>query len=285
MPFRRGRFGVEYHERPQEPEGSWLWRALGVAFLVALVSLAVTLYTRSRARGAAEEEAPPQDFAAAKSADGPSAAGLADEPSAPPVAPRTLSGRPVQVRNLLLRLEEAERMKDLEMAISTIERIRALPGAPAADLDDKLARRLGVLNERLLFREKSAQWVTDVTVKRGQSASRIAAEYGSTLASLEKLNGDVSRLEVGRKLKVLKLPRFNLVVCRLSRSADLLLNGKFFKRYYLTGEVKGPVGAYVVEDRLRGFFAAKGIQLRPEDRAELEMLLPRGASVTISEMR
>ena len=101
----------------------------------------------------------------------------------------------------------------------------------------------------------------------------------------KKLNGgDVDRLIAGKKLRVLDHPRFSLVVHRRTRTADLSLNGKFFKRYYLTGDVKGNVGAYEVPERTRQIWQEKGIPLKPGDRTELEMLLARGVSVIIAEL-
>jgi LysM repeat protein len=170
------------------------------------------------------------------------------------------------------------------MAASTIEELRSLPGRPAADIDDPLARRLSVLNVRRLFASDVSPWTTTVTVKRGDSASRIAREHGSTLASLEKLNGgNCDRLVVGRRLKVLNHPRFSLAVHRVTRTADLSLNGKFFKRYYLTGPVRGAVGAYETPERLHRLWAEKGISFKAADGAELEMLLPKGTPVFVAE--
>ena len=186
--------------------------------------------------------------------------------------------RPPKVRNLLMRLEEAEKARNVGMAIETIEALRALPGAPAADLDNALARRLGVLTVQRLFDLKNAQWVATVVVKSGDAASRIASEHGSTVASLAKLNGgNVDRLKVGQKLHVLNHPRFNLVVHRLAKVADLQLNGKFFKRYDLE----------VTTNLKDGAFEWREVSLKllkAADKAELEMLLPRATSVLISEM-
>ena len=154
----------------------------------------------------------------------------------------------------------------------------------AADLDDPLARRLGTLNIRRLFLAPTSPWTTAVTVKRGDSASRIAREHGSTLASLVKLNGGgIDRLNIGATLKVLNHPRFSLAVRRAPRTADLSLNGKFFKRYYLTAPVSGRVGVYETPDVLRRLFSEQGISLKAADRAELETLLPKGTPVQVAE--
>ena len=283
MSFERGKFGIEYNPVKPDADRPWLLWAFVLVFLVALVSLGVTVTRRIHASRV--------EWSVAGASVGqtvqppPAAAKPLDLPPPPKLDVAEMDRRPVKVRNLLMKLEEAEKKRDVELAISTIEQIRALPGTPAADLDDKLARRLGVLNIRRLFILKSGQWVADVVVKRGDSASRIARERGSTLASLQRLNDvDVNRVFVGQTLKVLNHPRFNFVVHRRTRIADLSLNGKFFKRYYLTAPVTGEEGTYETPDRLRTFFSENGIVLNVADRAELEMLLPSGTPAIISEL-
>ena len=299
MAYERGKFGIEFNPVKPEPDRPWLLWALGIVFLVAFISLVITVTNRVRrhmrddaAVRAVEiaKEAPNSAINPPRSTPQSTAANPPRESAAAPKPPAfdadDLSRRPVKVRNLLMRLEKAEVERDIEMAISTIEQLRSLPGAPAADLDDKLARRLGVLNIRRLFTLKSNQWVVDETVQRGDSASRIAYERGSTFASLRKLNPNLNldKLKVGQTLKVMDHPRFNLVIRRRTRIADLSLNGKFFKRYYLTDDVKGEEGAYETPDRLRTFFQEKGISLSQSDRTELETLIPPKSSALISEL-
>ena len=291
MSLARGKFGIEYDPRKieREPSGlGWLFLAIG---LLAAGSLIWTVVGRMRERAAepavvqVEQEAKqPQENAAGKQQP----ESKAQNPAAPrpvtPIVDKASEKRPQKVRNLLMRLAEAEKRCDVEMAVTTIEQIRSLPGSPAADLDDPLARRLGVLNMRRLFDLKCAQWVKEVVVKRGDSASRIAFENGSTLASFAKLNGGkVDKVVIGRKMRVMDHPRFTLVVHRRSRTADLSLNGKFFKRYDIQGEVKGKDGAYVMPQQPRTFWRSLGIEFKLADRAELEMLMPAKASVLVAE--
>ena len=291
MAHIRGNFGIEYNPRQKERDSSGLGWVFVLVAIVALISLIWTLVGRFRSsRSEAQLEPVPPSPTPVVEVREPAPPPAPAKPIAQSVVPvssadsNALAKRPVKVRNLLMRLEEAERRKDVEMAVSTIEQLRSLPGSPAADLDNVLARRLGDLNMKWLFVLKNAQWVKEVTVKRGDSASRIAAENGSTLASLSKLNGgNVERLLLGTKVRVMNHPRFNLVVHRRSRTADLQLNGKFFKRYDLTAPVAGGDGAYEIPSRIRPFWAERGISLSMRDRAELEMLLPAGASVLVSE--
>ena len=279
MSLARGKFGIEYDPRKLEPESSGFgWVVVAVAF-AAFISLTFVVVKRMRSvepDGVSAVEPP----------------ALASVPTSPAATSQVfkasrevVSHRPPRLRNLLMRLEEAERRGDVEMAVGTIESIRALPGSPAADLDDALARRLGTLNVRRLFDLRCAQWVKTVEVRRGDSASRIAAENGSTLASLARLNGgDVERIRLGAKLYVMDHPRFNLVLHRRTRIADLSLNGKFFKRYDLQGEVKAKDGAYEIPERRKGFWEVFGPAFGRTDRAELDLLLPSGASMLVSEL-
>ena len=294
MAFERGRFGIEYTPRKPDEDSSGLGWIVAAVALVALVSFAWTLVRRIGSDDPdpppPEPPSPPAEVARGDAASPPPAA----EPALPvppveapslPALPVALENRPVKARNLLMRLEEADKLHDVEMAVSTIEQLRSLPGAPVADLDDTLARRLGALNMLRLFTNRYPRWVRSVVVKRGDSASRIAAENGSTLASLSRLNGGkVDRIVLGSRVYVMDHPRFALVVHRRTRTADLSLNGKFFKRYDLAGEVRGQEGAYEMSTGARAIWRIIGACFRPDDRAELEMLLPSSARVLISEM-
>jgi len=287
--LERGKYGVEWTPKPKDDESDGVWKVVSVVVLVALASLAITLFRRSVTPPPEQPPAPSPVVEPAqpepvkdvresvsavrtpdRAADEQSQAFRASEVS-------SIDKRPPKVRNLLMRLEEARRLKDVEMEITTIEALRAMPGSPAADLDNNLAKRLGVLNMRRLFTLKSAQWVETVTVKSGDSASRIASEHGATFASLVKLNdGGVDKLRIGQKIKVLNHPRFNLVVHMRARTADLHLNGKFFKRYELQSAGAVKTGLFEWRD--------VSLPLEQSDRAELDLLLPKSTPVQVSEV-
>lgn len=278
-----------------EPETPWLRWVITLVVISVVGSLAVRAVAKLF-------KAPESDFLLSAEAGAQlSGADNEDREDAPSVEAATVVGkeprkdevsikvdsatRRSDVKVLLAKMDTARRKQAIEMEVAAIERLRALPGNPAADLDDVLAQRLGELNLKWLFKRHSAQWTKVVEVRRGDSASRIARAYGATLASMEKLNGDVSKIRIGQKLCVMDHPHFSLTVYRVTRIADLSLNGKFFKRYRITGPVGEKPGAYVTSDRLRNFFAEKGIQFSPEDRVELETMLPAGTPVVISEFR
>ncbi|MCR5752350.1 MAG: LysM domain-containing protein [Kiritimatiellae bacterium] len=287
--LERGKYGVEWTPKPKDEESDGVWKVVSVVVLVALASLAITLFRRSVTP---PPEQPPEPSPVVEPAQPEPVKDVRESVSAVRTPDRaadeqsqafrasevsSINKRPPKVRNLLMRLEEARRLKDVEMEITTIEALRAMPGSPAADLDNNLAKRLGVLNMRRLFTLKSAQWVETVTVKSGDSASRIASEHGATFASLAKLNdGGVDKLRIGQKIKVLNHPRFNLVVHMRARTADLHLNGKFFKRYEL--QSAGAVKAGLFEWR------DVSLPLEQADRAELDLLLPKSTPVQVSEV-
>ncbi len=293
MSLNRGRYGLEWNPRQDERKPSGLGWVFVLVGLVALVSFSVTLVRRYRAaaaRDAAEfpRNADEAEAVAPPPSPVPAARPAADEPppAIGPVVRRAVTEkRPARVRNLLLRLEEAERRRDVEMAVSTIEQIRALPGSPAADLDDALARRLGVLNMRRLFERKTPLWVRQVEVRRGDTATRLAAENGSTFASFARLNGgNVEKIRLGAKVFVMDHPRFTLVVHRRARTADLLLKEKFFKRYDLAKAPTGKAGAYELPRGALAFWRSLGVAFKASDQTEIDLLMPVGSSVLISEM-
>ena len=287
MAFAQGKFGIEYNSNPIDEESS------GVGWLVAVIALAAIAVLAAagvrRLISSPLDDPSPVDTPVAV----PTATSVAtnapphvEPPPPPPLPPGAERNRPRVAQNLLLKLEKAEAAQDVELAVATIEQLRALPGEAVADLDNSLARRLGELNIRRLFVGKNRQWVKEVVVRRGDSATRIASENGSTLASLLKLNElpSADRLRVGQKLDVMDHPRFTIVVHRVAKYADLTLKGKFFKRYDIIAPVRAAAGNYETPARLRAFLAEKGITLAPADSAELDILVPAKSSLLVSEL-
>ena len=279
MSYQRGRFGIEYRPEGPAEETPWLFWAVCAAVVVALwFGLKAGYGKFQRWLDEKPVEEPRTELV------------VSTNSVVMPVIPKpdlVISGpRPRQVDNLRMRLDRAIATTNIAMQVATIEQIRSLPGAPAADLDDDLARMLGPLKLHMLFSPGMRnEWVKTITVKLGNSASRIASEYGTTVKCLEKLNGDVSSLKVGQSLKVLDHPQFRLLVYRRTSIADLYLDGRFFKRYYLLGEVTGMDGSYTFTSNIGVLLKEVGVKLVTKDVAELEMLLPKGAHMTIADFR
>lgn len=196
--------------------------------------------------------------------------------------------RPARERMLLERLADAERLGKLAIAADTIENLRDRPAM--ADLDDRLSRRLGELNVQRLMSGEATPWTAETTVRRGQTVHRIAREHGTTVAAVRTLNGmkPGEEPEAGRKLRVLEFPRAAFVIHRQTRHADLSLNGKLFKRYYVSVGEKTLAGSYPVtsrpEEGPRSRFAQLGIKVVPAEMKELDMFLAPGSSLVVSEM-
>ena len=89
-------------------------------------------------------------------------------------------------------------------------------------------------------------------------------------------------------MRVLEFPRAAFVVHKQTRHADLSLNGKLFKRYYVSVKKETQPGAYPItsasKEGPRSRFAALGVKVAPVDMRELDMFLAPGSSLTISEM-
>ena len=305
MAFAQGKFGIEYNPNPIDEESSgagWLVAVIVLAAIAVLAAAGVRRLVSSAPDEPSQNDTPvaaqttsvriedkPKSVGAPLRGDRSGHVGdvpLPPPPPPPPLPPGAERNRPRVAQNLLLKLEKAEAAHDVELAVATIEQLRALPGEAVADLDNSLARRLGELNIRRLFVGKNRQWVKEVVVRRGDSATRIASENGSTLASLLKLNElpSADRLNVGQKLDVMDHPRFTIVVHRAAKYADLTLKGKFFKRYDIIAPVRAAEGNYETPARLRAFLAEKGIAFAPADSAELDMLVPAKSSLLVSEL-
>ncbi len=279
--FKRGEFGVEYNPRQAERKSSGLGWLFALVAVVATISLGWTLIARWRAASSDElpiEPPPPAEVA-------PEAPPPVASVQPPVIRPADTVSRPHALRSLLMRLEEALKSRNLELEVTTIESIRALPGSPAADLDDSLARRLGALNMIRLFDRRNEQWVRKVTVKRGDMAERIAVENGSTLRSLVRLNGGrLPKLKRGDRLYVMDHPHFNLVLHKRAAVADLFLDGRFFKRYDLPKALSARNGQYEAKGGFPELCRQLKLEFKSADRDELEMLLPRGTLVLVAEI-
>ena len=289
MAFAQGKFGIEYNPNPIDEESSgagWLVAVIVLAAIAVLAAAGVRRLVSSAPDEPSQNDTPVVVQTVTPVATNAPPHVEPPPPPPPPLPPGAERNRPRVAQNLLLKLEKAEAAHDVELAVATIEQLRALPGEAVADLDNSLARRLGELNIRRLFVGKNRQWVKEVVVRRGDSATRIASENGSTLASLLKLNElpSADRLRIGQKLDVMDHPRFTIVVHRAAKYADLTLKGKFFKRYDIIAPVRAEEGNYETPAKLRAFLAEKGIALSPEDRAELDMLVPAKSSLLVSEL-
>lgn len=283
MSLTKLKYGIETDSMERGNDHPAIGWFVVAVIVVAAISFIVTVIGRI-----SSDDGMPQtpDAPAAETPEEKSASASAVT-NVPPVGMDNLAKRPPKVRSLLLRLEKCTENGELEMQISTIEQIRAIRGADTDDLAEELLPRLGQLNLSWLFDKNNPQWITAVKVKSGDTASRIAAEHGSTLSSLMKLNGisDARRLKVGSELKVMNHPRFYVVFHMRLRAVDLYLNGKIFKRYFLSDSADGvdiKPGDYKTPPNLGDYFRRIDLKLSHDDLEELNMLVPRDSRFNVS---
>lgn len=321
MAYARGKFGIEYSSGPAGDEPHRTGLVLAVLFALAAISFFSARGCLRHRRAASPPAGPAEGLArplaksepevrrarpaffgifggsgggAAAPAEAVQTAAVPPAPSSARAMPPTgaadrlleaAEGRPVAVRSLLQRLVAAEREGNTALAINAIEKLRDRPDA--ADLDDALARRLGVLNLALLLSSRSTTWTTTDSIGAGDTLPRLAREHGTTVAAVLKMNGiaDARRIRAGRPLRVLEHPRFALVLHRRTLIADLSLNGKFFRRYDVNAGAETKTGAYKItrEEGTRSLLRRLGARLSDADLAELEMLMPPGASFLVTD--
>ncbi len=277
--------------------------------VVVLVLVAFTWYQFSRRKTKPTSIPPPPPLVQitepppvkaappAKSSDKTTATASTRKPSPPPPSPEarlvekwleTAQTRPDKERVLLERLAEAERRKNVPVAIDTIKKLYDRP--TMADLQDQLVRRLGDLNLQHLLSGATTPWTAIVTVKRGDSRDRIAREHRTTSTAVAKLNPRVKweKIRPGDTVRVLNFPNAVLVIYKQRGYADLSLkNGQFFRRYYLSiaKTVKNAVYPIAAESgaTVHARFRELGVKAAPRDRAEMEMFLAPGSRITVAE--
>lgn len=296
MAFVRTKFDIEY-EADDGSRGSSRGGALWIVAALVAVAAAVFAIRHAFRLLPGGDGAPPSHLTAETTGKTPLPPKPAAEPPNRPAAEPpgqtapTLSAmdmaRPKKVRNLLLRMKEAESKGDIEMQVMAIWQLRELPGDPAADLVSDLTPKLGELNMVWLFGRKNPKWVSQVEVKSGDTPLRIAGMHGSTLASMSRLNGWGAQpppIRPGEKLYVMERPRFGIVARRKTGEVDLYLSGRLFKRYATRDGKAAPSarsGQYSTSAPAGGYLSSKGFALSKKDSAELDMLVPQGTSVNI----
>ena len=106
---------------------------------------------------------------------------------------------------------------------------------------------------------------------------------------MAKLNPLVKweKLQPGDSVIVFKFLNAILVVHKQLGYADLTYSGDFFCRYYLTAAKSAKCEVYPISPEpgqtAGARFRELGIRLAPTDRTELEMFLPPGSRITVTE--
>lgn len=293
MALSRTKYGIEYDDSDDAEDGH---SAIGWIVVLVIVAASISFMVHVTRRIMAEDPAaaepakpaaPKVETVVVAPPPPPPKAAPAERDTAPAIVVEQMSERSRQVQSLVMRLREAMRRGDVAMQAESIEKLLSLPGEQVADFEDALVKKLGVINIRRLYSLKNPQWVAEVTVESGDTASAIAHANGSTLASLKRLNPsvDLGNIRPGMKLAVMRKPSFTIIVHKKLATVDLNLNGKLFKRYGVKESAKGiswEPGIYETPANLIQDLRRHGVELGPSDALELGELVPKGTRVQVS---
>jgi lipoprotein-anchoring transpeptidase ErfK/SrfK len=125
--------------------------------------------------------------------------------------------------------------------------------AAETNASDQAYIALGEIDTLVLFSPTPAPEKVDYTVETGDSLSKIAKKFGTTVDLIKKSN-NLSRdlIRVGDRLRIYQ-GKFSVEVSRTANTLTLIDNGKFFKRYRVgTGQFsKTPVGEFEITSKLK----------------------------------
>jgi len=126
------------------------------------------------------------------------------------------------------------------------------PLADDGEASDKILDLLGQIDTKILFTAASAPEKTDYTIAAGDSLSKLAQKFGTTIDLIKKSN-NLTRdmIRVGDRLRIYQ-GHFAVTVSKTANELRLTDNGKFFKRYRVgTGQYsKTPVGEFKITTRI-----------------------------------
>jgi len=176
-----------------------------------------------------------------------------EEPPPPPTAP--IAGN---VQSLLSKAAAtAARSEEKPSALAEARELylRALQAAIDPDTRTVIERRLGGIHAQLAFTPMPWPGIkVPYVVKSGDSIEKIARRFGTTNALIERGNQvkNPNMIRKGDSFKILD-GDFSIKVSTTRRDLVVLLNGDFFKRYFVgTGKFgKTPAGTFEIWDRIQ----------------------------------
>ena len=113
----------------------------------------------------------------------------------------------------------------------TILRDMLVPMEPSDALYDAAASLLGRASMNLYKSGNDSETNVDYTVKKGDTLSKIAVDYNTSVSAIQKANGmSNTRLSIGQKLKIPQSV-WSIRIVRPDNKLILYANGKLFKIY------------------------------------------------------
>jgi lipoprotein-anchoring transpeptidase ErfK/SrfK len=227
--------------RPYDQQHKPPTRLIVTALIVLAVTLALTglwIWLDSRPVKAAEEKPAVQPVPAAPVA--PSAPAVPVAPAAPAVASPDSRAQQLFTRAQSLvnsgNLEQASELLGQVVSISTDE-----------NLKNNAMRVQGRVNVKLFLSPAPTPEKKHYIIQPGDSLDKIARLNKTTVDLIRKMNKiDGNLIYPGQKMLIPAAP-FVVEVDKSSRTLDLTMNGKLFKRYVVTLGLNGktPAGHFV----------------------------------------
>jgi lipoprotein-anchoring transpeptidase ErfK/SrfK len=122
---------------------------------------------------------------------------------------------------------------------------------PAA-VEAETMKLLGDVNMRMLLSSTPMECKEYYTIQSGDYLAKIAKQFNTTVALIKQMNGMTSdTIRLGNRLIVFN-GEFSLHASKYNHTMDLLLNGRFFKRYIVgTGkDGRTPIAEFTVVSKI-----------------------------------
>lgn len=155
------------------------------------------------------------------------------------------------IDDALLKLGEVYQAQDL-LSEARATYSMMLERFPESPLTERAQENMGHVNVALLFSPKITEWDIAHEVKPGESLSRIASYYGTTVDFIRRANRLKSdTIHPGKTLKVPN-GNYNVVIDKSQRQLLLTANNEFIKLYPIaTGSNNStPVGEFKIINKI-----------------------------------
>ncbi|MDD4909130.1 MAG: L,D-transpeptidase family protein [Candidatus Omnitrophica bacterium] len=147
---------------------------------------------------------------------------------------------------------------------------RLINDYPASKEVSAWQKKVEAINTQLLFSNQPGPYSVMYEVKPGDSLTKIAAGYNTTVELLKKMNGITGDMIVpGKKLKVINVP-FNILVDKSQNVLMLKIKDEIIKTYVVsTGKDNStPVGTFKIVNKLMNPTWFKAGAVVPPESAE-----------------
>ena len=170
--------------------------------------------------------------------------GVATPPVTPPPRPPAPAESSTEQYQHALALQSEGKLEEARAVLQ--------PLADDGEASDKVLDLLGQIDTKILFTPAPAPEKVDYTIAAGDSLSKLAQKFGTTIDLIKESN-NLTRdmIRVGDRLRIYQ-GHFAVTINKTTNELRLTDNGRFFKRYRVgTGQFsKTPVGEFKITTRI-----------------------------------